>query len=242
MNKYFNPVERIELYSDTIGDKGYVELWSGWNSDFNKESRAETITTVASLSYGNEAAKDPDSLIKVLENKKHLVPFEFVRFSDEFNFNLRNFNDLNYMDISPNEHGKRYFAHFKFKIPLFADAHFMTHRCYSRLAMSRRFTSGDKVPFEFYATNGYELRAGEDFVGIYNMRIKNGEKKEDARSTMPVNTYTVRFACADKYGLKNFFKQRLAADTQKQTRELAEAMLKLLQNHQPELYQFIMED
>jgi hypothetical protein len=254
MNKYFNCVDRKDIYTDTIGDTGYVELWSGWNSNYNEESRTETISTVASLCYGNELAKNPAGLVQLLKDREHGTPFEFVRFGDVFEENLRNltkagtdtemfywghsiFDDHKLKDFHFIRRSQ--FAHFKIKIPLFVDAHFMTHRSFSRVGLSRRYVTPEKVPFSFYCENGSQLVAGANFEMEYQSEIKAGKKPEDARKTMPVNCYTYRFICCDRDGLKNWFKQRCKPDTQKETKELADTMLELLRVHQPDLYNYV---
>jgi len=249
MIKYFNCVERKEIYTDTIGNPGYVELWSGWNSNHNEESRTETIATVASLCYGNELAKNPAGLAQLLKDREHGTPFEFVRFGDRFCCNGRNNEkymtdqiiidryNTTIMRIINNR--KSEFAHFKIKVPLFVDAHFMTHRAFSRVGLSRRYVTPEKVPFSFYANRINQVKAGLIFQDDYNESMALGEKPEDARKTMPVNCYTYRFICCDRDGLKNWFKQRCKPDTQRETKELSDAMLELLRVHQPELYDYV---
>jgi len=253
MSKYFNCVDRKEIYANTIGDTGFVELWSGWNSNYNEESRTETISTVASLCYGNELAKNPTGLVQLLKDREHGTPFEFVRFGDEFFDNLRlrkkagtDLNKLQYRNIykGMSIEGfkatyKSEFAHFKIKIPLFVDAHFMTHRAFSRVGLSRRYVTPEKVPFSFYADRINQVKAGLAFQDDYNESIALGDKPEDARKTMPVNCYTYRFICCDRNGLNNWFKQRCKPNTQKETKELADTMLELLRAHQPELYNYV---
>jgi thymidylate synthase (FAD) len=53
---------------------------------------------------------------------------------------------------------------------------------------------------------------------------------------LPQTTYTEFYMMGEVEGLKNYFRLRLDSHAQKEIREVAEAMIKLLENHQPELY------
>ena len=51
-----------------------------WSSNYSKKTRLHFIANLASISYGNEYAKDPKRLVRHLIERGHQSLFEFIRF------------------------------------------------------------------------------------------------------------------------------------------------------------------
>lgn len=255
MSKYFKLIDKSYPYEND--NKGVVELWSGWNGNVNQEAREETVATIASLSYGNQEAKNPKALFNKLKKLKHESLFEFINLptkEDRIDFSLRHqdipiYSDFKNLDDLVEQH-KATIATFKIKIPIFVARQFIRHRCFSFLELSRRYVKNKKVPFEFYEPDfsvieDEKLRENtEDYYKLtlsycektYNLLVSRGIKPEVARSIIPVGAYTTFYCQGDTECLINFFQLRLKKDAQYEIRKVAESMLDLLRKHQPALY------
>lgn len=64
----FQPVDTTPLYNDGIG---YVTLYDASHANESEEQRIWTVTTVSSLAYGNDEAKNPERLYEKLKELKH---------------------------------------------------------------------------------------------------------------------------------------------------------------------------
>lgn len=253
MEKYIEPVERVYLYGD---GKGYVELWSSEKINLNYESRVYAITKIASLSYGRDYVNNPEVLYWNLWRWKHLSVFEFVRgFTGEMRDSLRHNPDLPTIEKMAGseddlknilEAYKSTIALFKLQVPQFVRDHFVRHRCFSFLVMSRRHTPSKRVPFDFYLPKNLPNESSKQIsnfyqrsVEVYNSLIDAGVRPEEARIVIPVGVYTQFFMLGEDVCLKNFFNLRLHKTTQYETRIAAQAMYDLLERHQNKLYQKI---
>ena len=246
-NKYFNKMGEVIPY-----DLARVELWSGWEANTNQESREETVATIASLSYGNKEAINPSKLYERLKKLKHESLFEFINPSCEdkrIDKSLRQNSSLFPEGEWDYENHRGSIATFKVKVPLFVARQFMRHRCFSYLELSRRYTKPDKVSFEFFTPdlNDFDEEERESFkdyyitlvdnsVTLYEKMIERGFKPEIARATLPVSLYTEFWVQGDLECLANFFKLRLKHDAQREIKDIAQSMLDLIVEHQPDLY------
>jgi thymidylate synthase (FAD) len=141
------------------------------------------------------------------------------------------------------EYSKENIACFRIKAPMFIRAQFMRHRAFSYLEMSRRYTKGSKVKFEFWFPENYpkynKSLYTEAWQSDYDTMCKEYETQVAARF-MPQTTYTEFYVMGSTEGLKNFFRLRCDSHAQKEIQSLAFAMLKLLSIHQPELHKKVM--
>jgi len=101
--KYLKKIAKKEIY-DYSPVKGFVELWDFSLSNLNQESREEAVSVVASISYGNEMAKNPKKLWDFLIKKGHKSPFEFIRFP------MRKDDSYFYIGIEHSLRNKRIFT------------------------------------------------------------------------------------------------------------------------------------
>lgn len=246
----FIPVDTINLYGDGIGK---VTLYDASHANESEEQRIWTVTTTASLAYGNESAKKPEELYERMKSIKHESLWEFIRDGLEphtINGSMR-VDKENYEDFMPNmfnedEH-KQNIACFRIKVPIFVARQFMRHRSFSYLEMSRRYTKDSKVPFEFWFPNNFSKDTAHenDWVQAFNRTyediIKQGYHTQVASRFLPQTTYTEFYMMGEVEGLKNFFRLRLDEHAQAEIRECAEAMIELLNRHQSELHKKVKE-
>jgi len=234
----FKEVGSIQLYNDYIG---YVKLYDASHANESEEQRIWAVTTTASLAYGNEEAKNPEALYKRMQAIHHESLWEMIRDgygSCGINSSMRAQQHQYEGNYSHNiTSHKENIACFRIKIPMFVARQFMRHRSFSYLEMSRRYTKGTKVPFEFWYPqnfNGNKAMFEAQWIGDYKAFSAQYETQVASRF-LPQTTYTEFYMMAEAEGLHNFLNLRLDSHAQAETREVAEAMLALLVQHQPEL-------
>lgn len=246
MNSKFEPIDKVNVYNDDIG---YVELWPSWVSNVSQQNREMVASTIATLSYGNEAAKNPQRLYQDLITRKHSSVFEFIvnATTGDSSSNLRNdrFNTWEEIGFDDNtiqtmvDLIKSKYSLFKIKAPMFVVRQMFRHRSSSILEQSRRYVKASKKPFEFY-----KYEENKEFYNLcvdkYNSEIAKGKLPEEARIVIPASMYT-EFFWMNNYkpieGLKNFFGQRLdEAHAQPEIVTLAKTMYNLIEMYQPELF------
>lgn len=212
----------------------------------DKETIMKTVSNIATLSYGNDYAKNPEVLFNRLVNDGHLSVLEFIRcpyiedgivkgtsIQESYRFIGDKILERPY---NPELHKKNIFT-FKIKAPIFVARQFMRHRCFSYLEMSRRYTKHSKVPFEFYLPEELDQELShivKDYysqaINLYELLLSHNIKPEIARIIIPQSAYTIFYAQADKPCLENFFKLRLDKHAQKEIRFIAEKMYEVYKN------------
>lgn len=254
----FQPIDTAHIYDDGMG---YVSLYDASHSNESEEQRIWTVTTIASLAYGNEEAKNPEALYERMKSIKHESLWEFIRsnhvpFGRTIGASMRNstyggglpFTDVykEYQTVTVlNEDmkwHKQNIACFRIKVPIFVARQFMRHRSFSYLEMSRRYTKDAKVPFEFWFPkefHGNKLMFKSQWEQDYFAMTKQYHTQVASRF-LPQTTYTEFYMMGEVEGLKNFFTLRCAKEAQEEIREVAMAMLKLIAMYQPELYQKVL--
>ena len=230
----------VELQS-RLGRVGSIQAWDPWRSRQSVAHAKWWVSKIASLSYGNDAAKNPEALFQSIVDRGHLSCLEFVPMleNDEFGLDtlqralpVQSLRALGSFlpDVLSSPHfwgeGKRLqeerkllasteysptsASAFLVECPLYIRSQWMRHRSFSYLEMSRRYTKGTKVEWEFYGdspigeTDGRlePVEASPDqqcFWGTceaeYQRRLDAGWPNEIARGCMPVEAMT-RFWCA----------------------------------------------
>jgi thymidylate synthase (FAD) len=246
-NKFIK-IDTIPLYDDSIGA---VSLYDASHANESEEQRIWTVTTIASLAYGNEEAKNPEALYERMKSIKHESLWEFIRDGNApytvtgsmrgvYGKTIKEY----LIENTSVKYHKQNIACFRIKVPLFIRAQFMRHRSFSYLEMSRRYTKGAKIPFEFWFPKEYnELDKYVfmlNFNGTYEHFISRRYETQVASRFLPQATYTEFYVMGEVEGLKNFFRLRCDSHAQAEIREVAEAMLELLRIHQPELYRKVL--
>ena len=236
----FKEVDSIQLYNDYIG---YVKLYDASHANESEEQRIWAVTTTASLAYGNEEAKNPEALYKRMQAIHHESLWEMIRDgygSCGINSSMRAQQHQYEGKYSHNiTSHKENIACFRIKVPIFVARQFMRHRGFSYLEMSRRYTKGSKVPFEFWFPKDFSVvnknNMARDYLIGYELLCSEGYETQVASRFLPQTTYTEFYIMGEVDGLRNFLNLRLDSHSQAEIREVAEAMLTLLVQHQPEL-------
>lgn len=237
----FKSLDYKDIYGDGIGK---VILYDSSHANESEEQRIWTVTTIASLAYGNEEAKNPEALYERMKSIKHESLWEFIRqgknYESGITDSMRNFNAY---DCTNYDSHKRNIACFRIKVPIFVARQFMRHRSFSYLEMSRRYTKDSKIPFEFWFPTAMldttENEFTRHFHDVYKQLGMQYHTQVAARF-LPQTTYTEFYVMGEVEGLKNFFTLRCAKEAQEEIREVAISMLQLLAEHQPELYKKVL--
>ena len=232
-----------------------------WISNLSKKHRLNFIANIASISYGNDFAKEPKKLVKYLIERGHQSLFEFIRFpyitndgcikgfsiedSLRHNPGLLTFYEYNELvdkdvDLTPSliEIWKSTLVCLKIETPIFVDRQLVRHRSDSRIELSRRYVKPDKVKFSYW----FPEILGKDIVSelesfyndTYQKNLELFKRAELARFNLPLNLYTKYYVLRDFKGARNFYVRRYSKHAQKETRELVELELYIIQENQPE--------
>lgn len=191
-------------------DKGFVRLVDYMGSD-------QLIVQAARVSYNFKGKSKDEALIDYLMRNEHMSPFEMVEFI------------------------------FHIKVPIFVARQIFRHRTASFNEISGRYV---KLEDEFYIPSEFRINSkankqssteeedSEKLVMIqgifestyrdiyknYQEMLNTGLAREIARSILPLGTYTTFFFKQDLRNIMNFLRLRLDEHTQKETREVANAI------------------
>lgn len=150
----------VELHS-RLGRVGSIQAWDPWKARESVEHAMWWVSKIASISYGNEAAKNPEALFKSIMERGHLSCLEFVPGA------AMDYRHLPAVSMRhwpsgwdmPSAWGKRNAYEgsrmapataFLVECPLYTRSQWMRHRSFSYLEMSRRYTKGSKVEWSYY--------------------------------------------------------------------------------------------
>ncbi|TLS99903.1 FAD-dependent thymidylate synthase [Aliarcobacter cibarius] len=139
---------------------------------------------------------------------------------------------------------KQHFKVFLYKVDLPTRSQMVRHRV-NWQELSRRYVSGERVPFEFYVSEkmknvksltnpyGYECDT-QDIVNMcldhYKQALEQGVKPQEARRIIPQCAYTQIWGAFMPKQLENYFKLRLDESAQWEIRQTAIAMHELIRN------------
>ena len=136
---------------------------------------------------------------------------------------------------------KQHFKVFLYKVDLPTRSQMVRHRV-SWQELSRRYVSGERVPFEFYVSDKMENVESSYFMQDYNTSeviniclnhykeaIKLGVKPQEARRIIPQCAYTQIWGAFMPKQLDNYFKLRLDSTAQYEIRKTTEAMQELIE-------------
>lgn len=185
----------------------------------------------------------------LLTNYRALV-YDFENDKDKFSFDIRTiFNTEEECKII-----KEYFKVFLFKVDFPTRSQMVRHRV-SWQELSRRYVSGERVPFEFYVSEKMKnvllcdttknvlikTESGEldDIVfsannvlsiclDFYKQALSQGVKPQEARRVIPQMGYTQIWGAFMPKQLENYFKLRLDEHSQWEIRQTAIAMQELI--------------
>lgn len=225
--------EVVQLES-RLGRVGSIQAWDPWKSRQSVAHAKWWVAKIASLSYGNDAAKNPAALFQSLVDREHHATLEFVPWNDIRMVSLPHASLRHRLPLIADpdttgfweqcfgerhvERGRKLNAATAFLVecPLYIRSQWMRHRSFSYLELSRRYTKGSKVEWEYYGESKadtiaqalmddqlkwmrtvtkapYEGR-GNEFWRIceqeYLSRLAAGWPNEIARGCMPVEAMT----------------------------------------------------
>lgn len=240
----------VELHS-RLGRVGSIQAWDPWQSRQSVAHAKWWVAKIASLSYGNDAAKNPEALFQSTVDKGHHAVLEFVPWIDigyvslplasmrhryqkdemERSFWIQYFSDFQV------ERGKKISPATAFLVecPLYVRSQWMRHRSFSYLEMSRRYTKGSKVEWGYYGQDmsGASLGTTEadkwntgalwlQCEAEYQRRLDAGWPNEIARGCMPVESMTRFWVCGFDRDWDAFLKLRDDAHAQPEIRVFAQ--------------------
>ena len=138
---------------------------------------------------------------------------------------------------------KEHFKVFLFKVDFPTRSQMVRHRV-SWQELSRRYVSGERVPFEFYVSNKMKFISihkddesdihfdSDDFHRIceerYYQALEKGVKPQEARRVIPQSAYTQIWGAFMPSQLDNYFKLRLDKHAQWEIQQTAIAMQELI--------------
>ena len=144
---------------------------------------------------------------------------------------------------------KKHFKVFNYKVDLPTRSQMVRHRC-SWQELSRRYVSGERVPFDFYVSEKMKnIRSKNNFINLkdeinldlstdniinlclkhYSTALSQGVKPQEARRFIPQAAYTQIWGAFMPKQLDNYFKLRLDESAQWEIRQTAIAMQELIQ-------------
>ena len=142
---------------------------------------------------------------------------------------------------------KQHFKVFNYKVDLPTRSQMVRHRL-SWQELSRRYVSGERVPFEFYVSDKMENVESSYFMKDYNTSeviniclnhykeaIKQGVKPQEARRIIPQAAYTQIWGAFQPKQLDNYFNLRLDKHSQWEIQQTAIAMKELIGKPEQEI-------
>lgn len=182
---------------------GYVKLLEFMGGD-------EAVIRNARLCWRSEDKSNPQAdrnLIKHLITKGHWSPFEAMVFT------------------------------FKVKAPIFVARQWMRHRIGSYNEESLRYCVAER---EFFIPEGLNdslewawRQNNERQFSAYELAVKAGMPKEQARSLLPLGIYTKFYWTVNGSSLMNFLRLRTHPSAQKEIRDYAGAILEMVKEVAP---------
>ena len=138
---------------------------------------------------------------------------------------------------------KQHFKVFQYKVDLPTRSQMVRHRV-SWQELSRRYVSGERVPFEFYISEKMKFISihkddesdihfdSDDFHRIceerYYQALEKGVKPQEARRVIPQSAYTQIWGAFMPNQLDNYFKLRLDKHAQWEIQMVSKAMQELI--------------
>ncbi len=212
-----------------VHEHGYVALLETMGSD-------ETIVDSARISYDRRGGSEDRALIRYLLRNRHTSPFE--------------------MGV----------LRFEVKMPIFVARQWIRHRTASLNEMSARYT---ELPNEMFVPEVVALQSADNKQGRrvpdhqlndandllqgiinkanitaythYETLLESGVARELARGVLPVNIYTKFIWKMDLHNLMHFLDLRLDSHAQKEIRDFAEVIEKLVALHFPISYEAFVD-
>lgn len=206
-------------------DYGYVKLLDVMGSD-------EDIVDAARISYDRRGKTEDRNLIRYLLRHKHTSPFEMAELK------------------------------FELKMPIFVARQWVRHRTANMNEVSARYT---QLPAEMFVPEEVAIQSTDNKQGrgafhssnmalksdisrqnnaayiAYDVLLQNDVSRELARGVLPLNIYTKFVWKMDLHNLMHFLNLRLDPHAQKEIRDYAEVIEKLVALKFPITYEAFVD-
>tara|TARA_R110000824_G_scaffold89748_3_gene219774 strand:+ start:22 stop:732 length:711 start_codon:yes stop_codon:yes gene_type:complete len=215
-------MKSIQLYGDGIG---YVEYIDHMGSDI-------TVVNAARVSFGKHKRvmdEKDEKLIKYLIKHRHTSPFEHC--SVTFRFTVPLFvrsQHHRHRTWAYNEISRRYTS---FDIQFYEPSSFRSQHQSNRQA-SNSNDHVDPILYPDLADSDFGIKASTIMkqhhsrsLDFYNLLIKRGVCREQARGVLPQNMYTQYYGTVNMSNLLKFISLRTHGGAQWEIRKVAEACL-----------------
>ena len=229
-----------------LGRVGSIQMWDCWKARESPAAARWWVAKVASLSYGNDEAANPDALFQRILERGHLSCLEFVPVQMDGDSLPPNSLRRLYEELPETAFGidsgefwaqgtsleRREFGPcwaFLVEAPIFVARQWMRHRSFAYLEMSRRYVKGAKIPLCFYGCEyGPAYGASRQAVRAYEMLIDAGEPPELARRVLPVGMMTRFWAAGFADDWREFVHLRSDAHAQPEIRVFSDKIAELI--------------
>jgi thymidylate synthase (FAD) len=211
-------IEQIDIPSD--GFVRFVDMMGGDSA----------IVQAARVSYGEgtKTVNDDTNLIRYLLRHRHTTPFEMV----EFKFHIRIPMDtwrqmIRHRTASVNEYSTRYSEAIDSMKTTGIDE-------WRIQGTGNKQGSSGFLPLDRgtgLSDEERELQA--EIRRVYKRRLATGVAREQARKDLPLSTYTEAYWKIDLHNLFHYLRLRLDSHAQKEIRDYANAIYKLIQPRVP---------
>lgn len=237
--------ETVELFS-RLGEVGSIRAFDPWESRKSVAHAKAWVARVASLSYGNTEAANPEKLFQRIVDLGHLSCLEFVPVLMEGELSNGSSLPANSLRQLPGllhhesvwgegamdrEKETEPASAFLVSCPLYTRSQWMRHRSFSYLEMSRRYTKGSKVAWSYYGQNVVGATLGNTPVdkweigafwlkceAEYQRRLDAGWPNEIARGCMPMEAMTTFWVAGFDRDWREFIRLRSDAHAQPEIR------------------------
>lgn len=224
--------EVVELQS-RLGRMGSIQAWDPWKSRRSVEDAKWWVSKIARLSHGLGETEDfVGHFDRVVNQLHHTSVLEFIPAGTgddsahlPANSARQDFESVEFAAFYGNRrvssaHASLGRCHaFLVEAPIFVVRQWMRHRSFAYLEMSRRYTKGSKVAWEYGVHADYlqnikpgELVANSAYLlaceDEYQRRLDAGWPNEIARGCMPVETLTKFWVAGFERDWEAFLKLR----------------------------------
>ena len=225
-----------ELTSIPVLDKGYVELVEIFGNEL-------TIVNAARVSFDKSKTELDEAdikLLRYLKKHKHFSPFRHLMFRFKIKapeFVMRQLYkhvvgieataENAFKDTAWNEVSMRYKSLTDFYVP-------EVWRKQSKL--NKQGSDGELSPDQQRVSSDLYNKTLTDMITCYNELLSNDVAREQARVLLPLSIYTSVSWCCSFQALANFIELRRESDSQYEIRKYADAMVEILKEKLPVLY------
>jgi thymidylate synthase (FAD) len=226
-------------YAHPVLDHGFVRL-----IDYMGDEPAVLQAARVSYGKGTKQSSEDRGLLRYLMRHRHTTPFEMAEIKLHVKlpiFVARQW--IRHRTASVNEYSARYsILEREFYVPKLEDI-------LQQSTTNKQGRGGDlNEKDRRYIQNQMQLSADRDF-DLYEMLTRDGDEEDDglnvarelARINLPLSTYTEWYWKVDLHNLLHFLSLRADPHAQKEIRDYADVMLKIVRQWVPNIYDAFMD-